>query len=79
MGNCRMASWNEFKASIIRSIEKGDIRFSKKLSEFDLEVQYATNLLYVQDKQQFSSVEVIEVLDKNVPSAEKLSREKIYG
>lgn len=79
MENYKISSWNEFKFSVIRGIEKGDISFSKKLSEFDLAVQYATNLLYVQGKQQFSSVEVIEVLDKSVPSAEKLSREKIYG
>lgn len=79
MENYKMASWNEFKSSVIGNLEKGNISFSEKLSEFDLAVQYATNLLYVQGKQQFSSIEVMEVLDKHVPSAEKLSREKIYG
>lgn len=75
----KLANWYQFKNNVVKALNKGEISFSNKVSEFDLAVHYATCILWEQGTKEFTPEQLSQVLEANVPNVDDLDREDIYG
>ncbi|MGX0001471.1 hypothetical protein [Staphylococcus cohnii] len=74
-----MEDWYKFKSNVVKAINKGEISFSNKVSEFDLAVHYATCILWEEGTKKFTAEQLSQVLEANVPNINNLGTENIYG